>query len=291
VDAAIMGKRTTMVLIIIAVAIALVGGFGFFLINGQIQDQLKVESDKQAQVGSAQQIANRDATAHAAFAQVQSQLRYINDPGDVKSYVPTLLPQIETLAKSYDLQVTSITPGAMTTPPNAAPAAASSASSTAAAISSTAAPAVPAAPTYQVMPLSINLTGSYSQVMKYIYGLTRFPKVVSVKQIGLHPTSSGVSGPKASVSDKVNVSLQMMAYVFTPVTAATAASTVQTSSTSSKPSAVVTQTTSTIAQPRPMHAAMMPPTSNNPLPTPAALKTVNPAKYGQPDVVKPTSAH
>ncbi len=44
------------------------------------------------------------------------------------------------------------------------------------------------------MTLTMSLTGTYSQVMSFVYHLTRFPKMVTVKSLNLTPGTGGIGG-------------------------------------------------------------------------------------------------
>ena len=192
-------RRTTRALFAVAGLLLAGACGGFYMLNTQIQSIPRIEADKEAQVGSAQQVARRFDATQADYAQTKAQLRFLEDAVPANAYVPTLLPQLQKLAAAYGCQVTSIKPGAVG---GSAPTPAASGSAV-------------AAPLYDEMPLTLALTGSYSQVMHFVYSLTRFEKVLTVKTIGLHPGTAGPATPGVKLgAQPLAVDLDLVAYVF-----------------------------------------------------------------------------
>jgi len=202
----------------VAIVLLLIGGAGFYLLNSQIQVVEKQEADRRAEVGSSQQIARRYDATMADFDATKLQLQYLEQPEAQDMFVPTMLQQLEQLATSYNCQIKSITPQALLPGSSGAAGASGAAASPAAAAaqpassgSSSTAAAGPQI-SYQIMPLSVSMSGSYSQVMHFIYDLTRFKKVVTVKSISLRPESNSASA--ASGPPPVDADLQLLTYVF-----------------------------------------------------------------------------
>ena len=194
----------------ISVILLLLGVGGFYLLNGQIQSVEKEEADKRAQVGSAQQITSRYDGTLAEYNATNDQLRFLEKPQPENMYVPTMLPQLQALAETYGCQIKSITPGAIAAN---TPAAASSSSS------SGGTPTGPAI-SYQIMPLAVDITGTYSNLMHFVYDLTEFPKIVTVKSLSLHP-GGGNAPPGQKGAEIVDASLGLQTYVFNEDNSAT----------------------------------------------------------------------
>src|SRR5436305_10508641 len=101
-------KQLVQVLIITAVAILLVGGALIGLLNAQVA-KLQLEADnRQAQVGSSEQVAQRYDMTRRSYDDTIDHLKYLETSVTSTTYVPTMLQQIQTLAQTTHLQVTSI---------------------------------------------------------------------------------------------------------------------------------------------------------------------------------------
>ena len=83
----------------------LVGGVGLYVWQSgeiaKLQGQVKAKED---QVASGEKIAHRLVSSETDYADMQSQLRFLESSVTEGEYVPTLLRQMEDLAKSMNLQ-------------------------------------------------------------------------------------------------------------------------------------------------------------------------------------------
>ncbi len=182
-----------------------------YFLNQDIRNEKLLDATKAAQVTTAEQVANQYDSTLSNYNSTLGQMRFLEKPGAQNAFIPTLLPQIQKLAQSYGCEVSSMTPGVLASPgaaPGATPAASAGDSKAAA----------PALSSYQTMTLSITLNGNYSSVMRFIYNLTRFPKIVTVKSLALHPgSSSNTSSPAQAASPSaVQGNLILQAYVYPP---------------------------------------------------------------------------
>ena len=210
-------KKTTYAMMGAAGVLLLGAGAGFFLISGKIQAAQAVASTKQGQVGSDTQIAKKFDDTLRAYKATESQLKYLEKPGPASLYVPTLVPQVQKLAQSYGCTVKSLSPGAVMDA-NGSPVGSPTAPASAAGVSTDSSSAA-AQPAYQTMILTMSLSGTYSQVMSFVYHLTRFPKMVTVKSLNLSPGTGGIGGPQTSAPSgpqQVSVEMTLMAYIFNP---------------------------------------------------------------------------
>jgi Tfp pilus assembly protein PilO len=237
----------------IAVLLFALGGAGLFLLQSQVRAVEKQEADTRAEVGSSQQIADRYDSTMAQYQATQKQLQYLEAPEPANMYVPTMLQQLEALAKSYNCQIKTITPSAMVASSSSPSGNGSPASSGATTNSkSTTGPQL----VYSIMPVSLALSGSYAEVMHFIYNLTRFKKVVTVKSVALRPEANPATTPgKTATAPQVDATLELQVYVFaTAPTAPTTAS-------SGAAATGQPQTTPTPAQPGPAAAITRPVTA------------------------------
>lgn len=181
------------------------GGGLVFWLNGRIVAQQQAQVNLQAQVGSSEKITKQLEVTQAAYHAAQDKLALLETSVSQNSYVPTLLQQIQQLASTTNLSVNSLHPGTVTTP--AAPAA--PAKSDDSSSDSSAKKAAPA-PTYQTMDVDLNVSGTYADTARFLYGLTRFPKVLSVISVQMSP---GQSGP-GSGQPQVSTTVKLAAYIF-----------------------------------------------------------------------------
>ena len=91
-------------------------------------------------------------------------------------------------------------------PPAAAPAPAAADSGSAA----DGAKKAPAPPPYDTLDVAVEVSGSYADTSMFLYSLTRFPKIVSVDSVQMHPGTAGVPGGPSVV----DTSLKLTAFMF-----------------------------------------------------------------------------
>lgn len=132
-----------------------------------------------------------------------SQLRYLEQSVTARSYVPTLLKQLQAAAIQYKLTVDAVR---FENPPVvAAPVTAST--------DKTASPAneeKPAVKLYDEQEIMLSVTGRFWDCMKFLDGLTRFPKIMSVKRVDVRPkTRQYRSDPQL-----VDMSISVTAFIF-----------------------------------------------------------------------------
>ena len=98
----------------------LLGGGGLILgLNSQITSLQTVAQQKEAEVGSSEQIAKRYQTTLDSYNETQSRIKFLEASVSPKSYVPTLLGQLQSLAAATHLTVMAVRPAPP--PPTAAP--------------------------------------------------------------------------------------------------------------------------------------------------------------------------
>ncbi len=210
-------RRAMQVLLGLTVIVLLVGGAALFLLNGQVRTVQAAVDAKEAQVGTSEQIARRCQETEATYNATLARTQFLKSSVSTKAYVPTLLQQLQTLATATHLTVTAVRPGAI-----AAPVPAAHPAGDAAASSDSVRHAPP--PPYDTLDISVDLNGTYADTVSFLYGLTRFPKIVSVTGVQLHP-GSGSSGPPgsslasagragASAAPVVATNLHLTAFVF-----------------------------------------------------------------------------
>ena len=160
---------------------------------------------KEQEVSSSEQVTRRYQETQASFDETQSRIKFLETSVSAKSYVPTLLGQLQTLAAQTHLTVTAVRPVA--TPP--APPPAKKVDDSGNADSKADAKKAPPPPPYDTMQVNVDVTGTYADTATFLYGLTRFPKILSV--VGAQMRPAGNAGGTAPV---ITTNLQLIAFVF-----------------------------------------------------------------------------
>lgn len=196
--------------------LTLVGGAGLVLVGGGailfgLNSKLTTLQTSAAQaekeVGSSEQIAERYQVTKDNFNQTQGRIQFLESAVTPKSYIPTLLKQLQALAQTTHLNVTSVRPGPPPPPP--APYVRPAEGSTPPADAKKA----PPPPPYDVVPIDVDMTGTFADTATFLYDLTRFPKIIAVVGVQLHPNALP-AGSSPTESPTVGTSLHLVAFMF-----------------------------------------------------------------------------
>lgn len=205
--------RLTTKVVILMGAIAgcvLVGGiFTYVMCSSQLKSANVQLQERQQQEQESSQIAKKLDSVESTYLDTQSELSFLETSVSNYEYIPTMLKQLEVLGKSLDMKVISVRPQAVqaAAPVSPPPSDSSSASGT-----SGQAPAATQAKKkpYQELSIEVTLEGNYWQARNFLYRLTKFPKIVSVKSIQIAPAdASGTTG-----GSTLQVCLSVTAFVF-----------------------------------------------------------------------------
>lgn len=198
-------KQTTQVLIGAGALILVIGGIILFLMNSKINDMQAAVSAKETQVGSNEQVAERYQQTLTQYNETLAHTQFLEASVSAKSFVPTLLKQLQDLATATHLTVNTVRPGQVAAPVPAAPKPADGDSG-----ASTDVKKAPPPP-YDTLDIQVDVTGSYANSAAFLYGLTQFPKIVSVTSAQMQPDAATTQpgGPPS-----VKTSLHLTAFVF-----------------------------------------------------------------------------
>jgi Tfp pilus assembly protein PilO len=191
-------KQLTYALLTVAILVLVAGGAGAYLVNAQCVSAQAVVDQKERIVDDNQEIAARYQDTLNNYNSTSTKLSFLEGAVSQNTYVPTLVQQIQHLATSTKLTVATIRPGSIVAPP-AAPAPVPGSTPAAAP-----APPVP----YSTMTITLDVAGTYPQIMSFVYSLPKFPKIVSVQSITLHPGAPGNGEPSLTAE------ISLSAYVF-----------------------------------------------------------------------------
>ncbi len=228
--------------------LVLLGGGGMLVgLNSKLAGLETQTHQKEQQVSSSEQVTRRYQQTQASFDETQSRIKFLETSVSAKSYVPTLLGQLQSLAAQTHLTVTAVRPVA--SPPPPPPVKKTDASGNA--DSTTATKKAPPPPPYDTMQVNVDVTGTYADTAAFLYGLTRFPKILSVVGAQMHP--AGTAGG-AGAAPVISTNLQLVAFVFPDGPDAAA------------PAAAIASAPASVAG-----------AVRGPAPTPAAISAISPA--------------
>ncbi len=199
------------------IILTICGGIAYVLNSEMVRSQAQI-AGLVSQEQNSTQITGRYQTTLQSYDDAATQLQSLESTLPQSQYIPTLLQQLQTLAQSTNLEVVSIKPGPLASdaPKAAAPTTPTDPS----------APVVvkPAAPAYQTQSIQISVSGTYRQVMTFIYSLPNFPKILSLQGLTFTPRGSDPSAaPGAAAAEPtLDATLLINAYVFDPSTSAAA---------------------------------------------------------------------
>jgi len=188
-------KRTCVVLGSLMV-LTLIGSIGLYIWqSGEIAAVEQKVREKQEEVASGEKIAQRLTQVETDYGNMQNQLRFLETSVTAGQYVPTLLKQMEGLAKNVNLKVASVRP---TLEP---------------------APQPPADKEkrkdfkpwpYDKLHVDMEVSGSYWNVARMLYRLTEFPKIMAVENVQINPQAGGYN----SYNSTLNVKMKVTGFIF-----------------------------------------------------------------------------
>ena len=195
------------------VGAVLLGGGGILVgLNSKLTTLQTTAQQQDAEVSAGEQIAHRYQATQDSYNQTQAHLQFLETSVSDKSYVPTLLAQLQSLAAQTHLTVSAVRPS-LAPPPPAPAAAPAGDGGTAVGVKK-----APPPPPYDTLDVAVDVTGTYADTSMFVYSLTRFPKIVSVDSVQMHPGTAAVPGGPVPVV----TSLKLTAFMFhdAPVAAA-----------------------------------------------------------------------
>lgn len=162
--------------------------------SGEMATREKVVVDKVNEVEHGEKVAMRLNQMQEDFSLTNGKLRYLESSVSPEAYIPTLLKQIDALAKSTDLKVIRFTHRTEK---------------------------APAPPTdkeklktfvpqpYDKEHMEMDVEGAYWNIARFIQRLTEFPKIIAVSSITATPQS-----PETGKSPVLASKIRMTGFVF-----------------------------------------------------------------------------
>ena len=205
-------KRMVQMLLGAAALVLVIGGIIIFLMNSQIQDMQATVTGKEALVGTNEQTAQKYEQTQKDYDAIATRTQYLEASVSAKSFVPTLLKQLQVLATTTHLTVTAVRPGPIMSaaPPSTGTAAPAAGAGDASAADTKKAPPLP----YDTLDISVDVVGTYADTAAFLYNLTRFPKIVSVASVQMHPGGDAGAPGGTPTAPVLTTSLHLTAFVF-----------------------------------------------------------------------------
>ena len=193
-------SKKTIVILGGLTGVMLAGSVGLYVWQtaqmAEIQKQVDV---KRNDVASGEKIASRLKKVEEDYAATSGQIRFLETSVTANEYVPTLLRQMEQLAKSVNLKVNSVRPTMEPAPPPIT--------------DPEARKKAPPPPPYDKIHIDMDIAGSYWSTAKLLYSLTEFPKILSVESVQLTPQGNALVSSN-SPSPNLGVRLRLTGFIF-----------------------------------------------------------------------------
>jgi hypothetical protein len=192
----------------VAVLILAAGGI-VWLQKGALAETEKVLAAREAELADGQKVARRQQMAEELLEQDRSQLRFLESGVSNAAYVPTLLKQLEDLARSTSNKVLGVRPiGVAKAPtriqqrrdPDAQAAAGAEGDKK----------KVEKPEPYTRLAIEVSLIGTYQSSEQFVSRLMRFPKIVAVDEVSLQPHKATKADEP---QDRLDVKLKLTAFV------------------------------------------------------------------------------
>ncbi|MEJ5298552.1 MAG: hypothetical protein WHZ52_11000 [Armatimonadota bacterium] len=189
----------SVVALLLCIAVVVVG-------MSQISSVRAELAEKQAQVEDGRQFARLLEASERNYYQALDELRHLEKSATPRSYIPTLLKQLEELGKSVNLRVTGVRP----IPDQPRPQRKSSQEGEEGKNGSEAEKETP--PPYQVQRIEVKCEGSYADALSFLNRLTTFPKILTVNSVDITPGAMSRTG-SGQVSGKLEITFNLSAFI------------------------------------------------------------------------------
>ncbi len=179
-----------------------------WLQQGALADVQKTLAERQAERDKGRSIAKRKDEMLASLEADQQALQYLEDGLSGAAYIPTLLQQIESLARTTGNRVKSVRPTIVEKAPTRLQQRRDvDAATKAAEQTGTAEKKKPQDP-YDKFPATVSITGGYTSIQAFVERLQRFPKIIGVDGLQIRPATGAAPG-----SGKLDAEIKITAFV------------------------------------------------------------------------------
>jgi Tfp pilus assembly protein PilO len=199
-------KKSLLCLAAVAVLLLVASGFAYYNFASRLGKLNTQISKKQERLDNSEEITRRLARVEQEYTDAQVRLGTLEKGVSTKSYVPTLLRQIEDLGKSVSMRVVGVRPKVAVAAPVQAPASTDGDKGDKPKV-------VRKAPDpYDKLNIDIEVTGKYCDVARFLYKVTSFPKIIAVNSVQITPVT-GSSSKETIGSPDLSVKLGTTAFI------------------------------------------------------------------------------
>lgn len=188
-------KQSLLCLIGVGVLLLSLSGFCYWNFAGKIGKLNAEIAKKEQKLAGSEETSRRLVRVEAEYTSAQVRLGALEQGVSTKSYVPTLLRQIEELGKSVNMRVVGVRPKVTVEAP---PPVVASTDNKGEKIK--VAPKKPEP--YDKLNIDIEVNGKYNDVARFLYKVTSFPKIIAVNSVQISPINdvgNGFDSPSLSV--------------------------------------------------------------------------------------------
>lgn len=190
-------KQSLICLGVAVVLLLVVLCFAYYELASRVHGLDVQIAEKSSKLENSQQIARRLSAVEQQYSDAEMKLSALEQGVSTKAYVPTLLRQVEELGKGVNLRVIGVRPRDTKEKPS--PQKTADGKET----------VVKKVEPYDRLEIDMEMSGKYADVMRYVYGITSFPKIIAVNTIEMKP----VSDPSEIASPMLSVTMNTTAFI------------------------------------------------------------------------------
>ncbi len=199
-------KKSLICLAGVAILLLCAGGFAYYSFSSKLGVLQAEITKKQTKLDHSEEITCRLASVEQQYADAQVQLGQLEKGVSNRTYVPTLLRQIEDLGKSVNMRVVGVRPKVVVNLPPPPPPPSEDGKTEQKKV----APKPP--DPYDKLDIDIEVTGKYCDAARFLYKITSFPKIIAVNTVQMTPASSA-AGIQVLGSPKLTIKLGTTAFI------------------------------------------------------------------------------
>ncbi|MDH7481018.1 MAG: type 4a pilus biogenesis protein PilO [Armatimonadota bacterium] len=195
-------SRTLLIGLIVGAGLVFVAsGLGYWN-RSSVLDKIQAEvSKKQEALENSEKIAKRLNRVEAEYTDAQMKLACLEQGVSTRAYVPTLLRQLEELGKNVNLKVVGVRP-IVSQPAAVTPSTSEGEDKK---------EVKPKEEPYDKLDIDIEIHGKYWDVVRFLYKITAFPKIVRVNSFQASP--AGIPNQPDRGSPVLSVKLNTTAFI------------------------------------------------------------------------------
>lgn len=170
-------NKSLLCLGVVAVLLLVVCSFAYWNLSRRHGVLNKQIVQKEEKLSNSEVITRRLYTVEQDYMAAQAKLGALEQGVSTKSYVPTLLRQIEELGKSVNMRVVGVRPKPVVATPPPPPTSSDDSKKV----------VVRKPDPYDKLDIDVEVKGKYMDVMHFLHKVTSFPKIIAVNSVQMSP--------------------------------------------------------------------------------------------------------